>query len=146
MLNGMALGFFELSRHGEHMIGHVGAALPAFHSLAVLLPERNFGFFVSFNSAGAQALTTGASAFLLRDFADAFLAQAAAQPLSGPADFDSRAGVYAGSYRFANNPSSSITTLEKSAELLGGAVSVSAPGDGTLRLVDAWGEKRFVEV
>jgi CubicO group peptidase (beta-lactamase class C family) len=144
-LNGMALGFFELSRHGEHMIGHVGAALPSFHSLAVLLPERGLGFFVSFNSAGAQPLTTGASAILLRDFADAFFPTPDAAPLVAPADFDARAAAYTGSYRFANNPTSSTTTLEKSAELLGGAVTLTAPGDGSLHLTDAWGEKRFVE-
>lgn len=145
-LNGMALGFFELNRHGEHMIGHVGAALPSFHSLAVLLPERGLGFFVSFNSASAQPLTTGASAVLLRDFADALLPEPARTPLVAPGDFATRAASYTGSYRFANNPTSSTTTLEKSAELLGGAITLSAPGDGSLHLTDAWGEKRFVEM
>lgn len=146
MLNGMALGFFELSRHGEHIIGHVGAALPSFHSLAALLPERELGFFVSFNGAGALPLTTGASAVLLRDFVDAFFPRAHAALPPAPADFDARAAAWAGDYRFANNPTSSTTTLERSAELLGSAVALSAPGDGTLHLRDAWGDKRFVEV
>ncbi len=145
-MNGMALGFFELSRHGERIIGHVGAAMPSFHSLAALLPARDSGFFVSFNSAGALPLTTGASAILLRDFADAFLPQPPAAPLSPPADFAQQAGNYTGSYRFAHYPGSSVTTLEKSAELLGGAVTLSAPGDGKLQLADGWGGKRFVAV
>jgi CubicO group peptidase (beta-lactamase class C family) len=145
-LNGMALGFFELSRHGEQIVGHVGAAMPSFHSLLALLPTRKAGFFVSFNSASALPLTTGASAILLRDFVDRFIPEPPAQPLQAPGDFDARAAAYAGAYRFANNPSSSATTLEKSAELLGGAVTLAAPGDGTLHLRDAWGEKRFVEV
>jgi hypothetical protein len=163
---GMALGFFDLSRHGEHIVGHVGAALPTFHSLLALLPARNTGFFVSFNSAGAQPLTTGASAILLRDFADYFLPLPPTDQLSGgaagqpaasnhmptlsPADAAARTAAYqaayAGAYRFANNPTSSTTTLEKSVELLAPPVTLSAPGDGTLHLVDAWGEKRFLEV
>ncbi len=75
-----------------------------------------------------------------------FIPEPPAQPLPLPADFDARAAAYTGAYRFANNPSSSVTTLEKSAELLGGAVTLAAPGDGTLHLRDAWGDKRFVEV
>ena len=144
-LNGMALGFFDLSRHGEHIVGHVGAALPSFHSLAVLLPERKLGFFVSFNSAEALPLTTGASAILLRDFADTFFPLPAPEQPAAPTDFDRRAASLTGSYRFANYPSSSVTTVEKSAELLGGAVVVAAPGDGMLHLTDAWGERRFAE-
>lgn len=145
-LNGMALGFFELNRHGEQIIGHVGAALPSFHSLAVLLPERKLGFFVSFNSAGALPLTTGAIALLLNKFADTFLPETSMPLSAAPDDFDARAAALAGSYRFANYPSSSVTTFEKSAELLGGAVTLAAPGDGLLHLTDAWGEKRFVEI
>jgi hypothetical protein len=127
------------------MIGHVGASLPSFHSLLVLLPARDAGFFVSFNGAGALPLTTGASAILLRDFTDAFVPDPLADTRLTPAG-DPAAAAYAGSYRFANNPASSTTTVEKSAELLGGAVTVAVAPDGALHLHDAWGEKRLVAV
>lgn len=50
-LPGMALGFYEESRNGLRIIGHAGDTI-YFHSDLHLIPERNTGFFISYNSAG----------------------------------------------------------------------------------------------
>jgi CubicO group peptidase (beta-lactamase class C family) len=49
--NGIALGFYELSRNGMRIISHGGDTI-AFHSDMHLIPAENLGFFVSYNSTG----------------------------------------------------------------------------------------------
>jgi len=49
--NGIALGFYEETRNGLRIIGHGGDTI-YFHSDLHLIPSQNFGFFVSYNSAG----------------------------------------------------------------------------------------------
>ncbi|WP_132058264.1 serine hydrolase domain-containing protein [Halorussus amylolyticus] len=53
-VNGVAFGFYEQSRNGERIIGH-GGDTELFHSGLWLLPERDLGVFVSYNSAGGAA-------------------------------------------------------------------------------------------
>jgi CubicO group peptidase (beta-lactamase class C family) len=53
--NGMALGFIEMDRNGQTVIGHDGDILYA-HSLMVLLPEDDLGLFLVYNSASAAGL------------------------------------------------------------------------------------------
>jgi hypothetical protein len=47
----MAYGFFDMSRKDLRMLGHTGVT-GTFHSILVLLPEHNIGFFISNNTAG----------------------------------------------------------------------------------------------
>src|SRR5262245_46228327 len=49
--HGMCLGFYEESRNGLRIFGHGGDTI-YFHSDLHLIPEKNFGFFISYNSAG----------------------------------------------------------------------------------------------
>jgi CubicO group peptidase (beta-lactamase class C family) len=49
--NGVALGFYEQNRNGLRIIGHGGDTI-YFHSLLMLIPERNTGIYISYNSAG----------------------------------------------------------------------------------------------
>jgi len=49
--NGIALGFYEVSRNGMRIISHGGDTI-AFHSDMHLIPSENLGFFVSYNSTG----------------------------------------------------------------------------------------------
>lgn len=49
--NGIALGFVEEVRNGLRILGHGGDTV-YFHSLLNLVPERKFGFFISYNSTG----------------------------------------------------------------------------------------------
>jgi len=52
---GMCLGFVEMQYNGLRMIGH-GGDTNLFHSDLVLLPAKNAGYFISYNSpAGASA-------------------------------------------------------------------------------------------
>jgi CubicO group peptidase (beta-lactamase class C family) len=50
-LNGGDYGFYEMSRNGQHVIGH-GGDTQWFHSLMALMLDDRVGFFVSYNSAG----------------------------------------------------------------------------------------------
>ncbi len=50
-LNGMAIGFFEESRNGRHIIGHGGDTV-YFHSHLHLMLDADIGFFIAANSAG----------------------------------------------------------------------------------------------
>ena len=52
-VNGFALGFYEESRNGLRIIGHAGD-ISHFHSALHLIPEENFGLFVSYNSDGVN--------------------------------------------------------------------------------------------
>jgi len=50
-VSGNAYGFWELHANNLRTIGHGGDTI-WFHSLLVLIPEKNEGFFVSYNSVG----------------------------------------------------------------------------------------------
>ncbi len=50
-INGGDYGFYEISRNGQHIIGHAGDT-QWFHSLMALMLDDDVGFFVSYNSAG----------------------------------------------------------------------------------------------
>lgn len=49
--HGMCLGFYEESRNGLRIFGHGGDTV-YFHSDLHLIPEKNLGFFISYNSGG----------------------------------------------------------------------------------------------
>ncbi|MCX6688630.1 MAG: serine hydrolase [Methanoregula sp.] len=51
---GMCLGFYETFLNNQRIIGHAGDT-KTFHSLVVIIPENNAGFFVSYNSIGGAA-------------------------------------------------------------------------------------------
>jgi CubicO group peptidase (beta-lactamase class C family) len=54
---GMALGFYEENSNGLRIIGHGGDTI-YFHSDLHLIPDKNLGFFVSYNSAGRGEIST----------------------------------------------------------------------------------------
>ncbi len=63
-LNGMLHGFMEMNRNGQKIIGH-GGDTSLFHSILLLLPERNTGLFASYSSnTGGAARSELATAFL----------------------------------------------------------------------------------
>ena len=51
---GVSRGFYEKSSHGLHVIGHSGDT-QWFHSNLALVPEHNFGIFVSYVTNGGRA-------------------------------------------------------------------------------------------
>jgi hypothetical protein len=137
-LNGTGFGFYEMSRNGQRIIGHLGST-NYFHSILLLLPERQLGVFVSFNSMeAAELLPTGV---VLRDFMENFFPQELESPVP-PSDFDERADDYTGTY-FWNNRHS-LTKFDK-ALFLFEAVTISASEDDALE-VTLFGEPRiFIE-
>jgi CubicO group peptidase (beta-lactamase class C family) len=140
-LQGTAYGFFDMSDNGQRTLGHTGY-LPPMHSLLLLLPDRNLGMFVSYNSAGAGELTAQHLGFQ-RAFFDHYYSAPTVGPRPPPADFGQRAGRYVGSYRYASAP---YTTLARVGALYGYTVEISDPGDGTLLATLEGLSHRFAEV
>jgi hypothetical protein len=139
---GNAYGFFDFSDNGQRTLGHGGESTPMFTEL-LLLPDQNLGVFVTYNSMGGAELT-GQHLGFQRAFFDHYYPAPPLEPIQPPADFEERAGRFAGSYRLTQM---SYTTLEKYMGLFGaGVLEVSASGDGALRLTTPWGEMRLVEV
>ena len=48
-VNRILHGFFEMNQNGLRIFGH-GGDIPGFHSLLALIPEKELGIFISFNS------------------------------------------------------------------------------------------------
>jgi CubicO group peptidase (beta-lactamase class C family) len=71
--NGIALGFYELALGPFRTVSHGGDTVP-FHSDLHLIPSQNFGFFVSYNSAGRG--DTPARSPLWRKFRDRYFPEA----------------------------------------------------------------------
>ena len=89
-LNGVCLGFYEMSRNGRRIYGHDGATL-WFHSRLALLPGEGVGFFVSTNTdTGERARDQVFSAFL-----DRYFPAPSAPPPPARADLGRLAGRYA---------------------------------------------------
>ncbi|WP_232497155.1 serine hydrolase domain-containing protein [Agromyces humatus] len=140
-LLGTAHGFFEFTENGQRTIGHSGEADPI-SSLLLLVPEQKLGVFVVYNSSGGSDLTNQHLGFQ-RAFFDHCFPAPALDPIMPPAGFEERAGRFAGTYKMTRG---SYTTQEKVTVLMGSAVAVSDPGDGTLILATPWGEWQFIEV
>jgi CubicO group peptidase (beta-lactamase class C family) len=140
-LLGTAYGFFEFSDNAQRTIGHSGTAEPM-HSLLLLLPDQNLGIFVAYNTLGAEPLTRQRLGFQ-RAFFDHYYPAPAVEPIQPPEGFAERAGRFVGSYRITR---SAYTTLEKFRNIMGAAIVISNPGDGTLTLTTPYGEWQFVEV
>lgn len=96
-VNGMALGFYEESRNGLRIIGH-GGDLNYFHSDMHLIPEKDLGFFVSYNSSGKGEMDTRTA--LWQQFLDRYFPIAVpAAPEVANSDVNSLTGKYLSSRR-----------------------------------------------
>ena len=137
-LDGMAFGLIEESRDGTRTLWHNGAT-PSFYSHLVLVPEHQFGLFVSFNaSAGSAAATEVVEGVL-----DEVLPDPDPEPLSPDGD-PSRADDLEGTYRSLQQ---SHTWHDKATSMLNApTVSVSVADDGAL-VTESGGEtNRWVEI
>ncbi len=135
-LMGMALGFYETDKQGTRVLGH-GGDTQWFHSDLGIDAEHNLVYFMSFAGGGGSAVRSS----MVSAFYKTFFPREEMPPVP-PADFDQRAGRYAGEYGFWR---SNFTKLEK-AMGLGGGVSVAPGGDGTLVVAFSGDAKRYVEV
>jgi CubicO group peptidase (beta-lactamase class C family) len=138
-LNGTGFGFYEMSRNGQHIFGHLGSTT-YFHSLLLLFPEQQLGIFVAFNAAeGARVLRTPR---FMDDLTGTFFPQTSTA-VAPPADFPARAPEYAGTY-FWNNLHGQ-TSLEKLL-FLTDAVSIHPTEDNRLRLASGATGQVFTEI
>ena len=120
-LPGMAYGFIENFKNNRRLLWHTGTS-PDFHSLLVMIPEENSGFFFSMNMVDQRV-----SRNLLQDFMDYFYPVEIEDITPSLSDSDYVA-QYTGVYRTNWH---AHKTLEKLA-VLGRDVFVTANSDGSL--------------
>ncbi len=116
-------GFADLSRYGEHMIGHGGDTF-WFHSQLTLLPEHDVGVFISMNTAAS-----GPGTFVADFVRHAFRSGMEPARLRPPADFATRADRFTGRFRsnrFVHTDFLKVAALQ--------AVNVSNAGDTALAI------------
>jgi hypothetical protein len=133
----MCYGFMENQRHGLRILGHGGDTL-WFHSLMQLIPERQVGLFVSYN--------TDTSTVAREDLFDAFLRRYFPEPdpprLEAGDGFRERVNRLTGEYGMTRY---SHTTPTKLVALLSG-LEVSLNEDDTLTIGTLRSSARYVEV
>lgn len=135
-LPGMAHGFYESKVNGKRIIGHGGDTL-WFHSNMALVPEHNFGIYVSYITRGGRARGE-----LLKAVMDRYYPAPFVQPAEPPGDFKERAKRLTGEFRFTRH---NWSTIEKLTALGGGAtvavnkenrLSVSGVGSAPMQFVE----------
>ena len=136
-IEGMAYGFMRMKYGDEEIVEHGGDTF-LFHSFFVMLPQRNSGFFVSYNT------TTAGSArnTLLTALMDRYYPPANPLPIKPTSDFAKRAALYPGNYGAIRH---SYTTAAK----LGAMFSVARVSVDDDNLVLSIGDDfvmRFVEI
>ena len=134
----MGLGYFDLSRHGQRVVGH-GGDIPGWHSQFELYPEEKTGIFISYNGDGnGSDSSNNLREDLAQGFADRYFPGETVKA-SGSKDSAERARQVAGSYV----PSRTFWTTFLSAWMPAySSVSIEHTGDGKLK-VD---KTQYVEV
>ena len=139
-INGNAHGFWEQSFNGLKMIEHSGDTAH-FYSLLRLIPEKNVGFFVSYNSVGGSG---NAREELFQAFLNRYYPGPGVAELKPSADFKNRARKFVGSYELNRR---SFTKYSKIFSLMMTAkISVTPMDTLFLSLPMGLGEKQWVEV
>jgi CubicO group peptidase (beta-lactamase class C family) len=134
---GMGYGYFRDHRNGRDIVSHGGDTI-LFHTGLFLLPGENAGLFVSYNSAGGSQ----ARVELLKAFMDRYYPAPEPEPISPPADVQSRIKAYTGEYHMAR---ANYTTMEKMLRLLQ-PIRVSVGPEGHLVVTLPSGPAQYVEV
>ncbi|HUF04407.1 MAG TPA: serine hydrolase [Aridibacter sp.] len=129
--NAMAHGFYEESRNGLRIIGHGGDTI-AFHSDLHLIPEKNLGFFISYNSGG-KGEVSGRS-IIWQTFLDRYFPY---EPEEGKAYENAEADAQAVAGKYMVSRRSEHSFLRVAAVL--GEATVSPAGEGTIT-IDAFTE------
>lgn len=135
-INGWAHGFMAINANGEIGIAHAGDTL-LFHSMMVLFPEHDLGFFISTNSANGSEIAI--------QFALAFIEHYFPQDLPAlpppSADFAKQAEHFTGNYRMNRM---SYTTAQKILMLFT-TLDIRADSGGLI-IGTPFGEQYFVQV
>jgi CubicO group peptidase (beta-lactamase class C family) len=127
-ISGTALGFYERLENGLRILEHAGDAPEGFSTLLVLIPEKDFGFFVSYNSAGGAF----ARFKLVGAILDELFPAEPAPTIEPPSDFAERQQEYAGTYRINRHISSGF--MKPIGKLVSMYFEIRPNGDGTLTL------------
>jgi CubicO group peptidase (beta-lactamase class C family) len=136
-VTGMALGFYEQYYNGRRAIAH-GGDTELFHSLLVLLPDEQAGFFVSSNSAGGR----GVRDTLFTSFMDHYY-PGVPQVLPRPdPSASARLQQYAGTYEMNRH---TYTRFEKYLAP-STPIEVTASPEGTVVITTAASPVTYVEV
>jgi CubicO group peptidase (beta-lactamase class C family) len=139
-LNGNAHGFWERSLNGLTILEH-GGDIKCFHTILALIPERNAGFFLSFNCSTSSSVTAEEAfqAFLNRYYPAPSLSEFKPNP-----EFKARSYKYAGVYEMNRR---SFTKFPKLVTLIT-PVKMETTSDGALRMIlpAGLGSTRWAEV
>ena len=134
-MDGVALGFYELTENGVPIIGHHGATFHFMSQLAIDVKNR-IVIFTSFGSKqGGQV-----SSEVVSGFYDTFYPEQTEMP-HAPTDFAESAGKYAGTYLGWRM---NFSGIEKIMTLLGG-VNVAPTQDNRLLITAGGKSAQFVE-
>lgn len=138
-LNGNAHGFWELTRNNIHALSHGGDTM-YFHSKLVLIPEKGFGFFISYNSIGGSGAPTSQ---LTEALIDRYYPADERPDISPPEDFQKRAEKYTGVYGLTRVNETALTKIMK----LIMTFKVRATENNTLAVTIMGGETtQYVEI
>ncbi len=137
-INGVLHGLYEMSSHGQRIVGHGGDTI-AFHSELRLYPKQRMGLFISTNSeTGAAARDAVVAAFDDRMFG----VPARPQPRSSTTVLDRFTGTYS-PMRVPMNGPARIMGLLGSVSLMVDDGGLIVPGtDGPQRLIEI-GDRLF---
>ena len=134
----MGLGYFDLSRHGQRVVGH-GGDIPGWHSQFELYPEEKTGIFISYNGDGnGSDSSNNLREDLAQGFADRYFPGETVKA-SGSKDSAEHARQVAGSYVPSRVPWASFAAAWVPALF---PATIEHTGDGGLKD----GETQLVEV
>jgi CubicO group peptidase (beta-lactamase class C family) len=135
-LDGMTLGFHELSFYGRHVLFHGGSTF-LFHSGLYLLPEENVGVFVSYG--GGNHLVPSE---LFHEFMNTFYPVPSISPIEPAPGAAERSKKYAGEYHSNRR---NFTGEEKVLSLMN-TIQVDTDAQGYLLVTHLGERNRFTEV
>lgn len=139
-IEGNAYGFWEWKHNGLRMLEHGGDTF-LFHSRLVLIPEKNMGVFVSYNSAGGGGAPRSQ---LVNSILDRYFPGTDILEIKPLPDFKKRAKQFCGIYGVTRTVQTTyaklmslVMTIKVSAARDGGALLVTMPnGPKTNRWVE----------
>jgi hypothetical protein len=139
-VDGNAHGFWEMTYNNLRTITHGGDTI-LFHSLLSIVPEKNLGLFVSFNSIGGSWPVCDN---FIKTFLNHYYPASELADINPPRDFKKRVSRFIGSYGVTRVVS---TTYEKLMALMM-VTKVEATEDSTLLITMPMGlgSKQWVEV
>lgn len=136
-LPGNAHGFWESDENGHHVISHAGDLNTA-HALLALVPERELGFYVSYNSHEGAVRARDE---LWAAFVDYALPRSNAPTEATPTDPQASISHLAGSYGVNRV---STTTLSKLFKLIS-VITVTAEGENLVTHVPGGEDQRWAQ-